>query len=67
MTLPSRYYRDPLDVLMEKEAAVDRRVGGCKGCDRLTVDTSSDRIITVCSRGRKVGGKGKCSLFKEEE
>lgn len=66
--LPARFYgRDPALILEEKEMAIARRVGGCKGCCRLNFDASGDRIIANCSRGLKVGRKGKCTKFKETE
>lgn len=65
--LPSHKYGDPLQVLINKENAVENRIKGCKGCKHLTFDASGDRIITSCDRGRKVGRKGKCSIWKETE
>lgn len=65
--LPAHHYGDPLQVLINKENAVENRIRGCKGCKHLTFDASGDRIITSCDRGRKVGRKGKCSIYKESE
>jgi hypothetical protein len=65
--LPSHKYGDPLQVLINKENAVENRIKGCKGCSHLTYDASGDRVITSCDRGRKVGRKGKCSIWKETE
>lgn len=55
--LPAHKYRDPLDVLIAKENAIENRIKGCKGCRHLTYDASGDRIITSCDRSRKVGRK----------
>lgn len=67
-TLPSHHYsRDPLDILIAKENAIENRLKGCKGCHHLNFDASGDRIFATCNRDRKVGRKGKCSLFKETE
>lgn len=65
--LPAHKYRDPLQVLIDKENAIENKLKGCKGCARLSFDASGDRIYATCDRGRKVGRKGKCSLFKESE
>lgn len=55
--LPSHKYGDPLQVLINKENAVENRIRGCKGCKHLTFDASGDRILTACNRGKKVGRK----------
>ena len=65
--LPAHKYRDPLQVLIAKENAVENRIKGCKGCKHLNFDASGDRIITSCDRGRKVGRKGKCAQYREAE
>lgn len=66
--LPRHHYsRDPLDILIDKENAVENRIRGCKGCVHLSFDASTDKIITSCARGRKVGRKGKCTVFRESE
>ena len=66
--LPRHHYsRDPLDILIDKENAVENRIKGCKGCVHLNYDASGEKIITSCSRGRKVGRKGRCSIYKETE
>lgn len=65
--LPAHKYRDPLEVLINKENAVENRIKGCKGCARLNFDASGDRIYATCSFGKKVGRKGKCTNFKESE
>lgn len=65
--LPAHKYGDPLKVLIAKENAVENRIKGCKGCKHLSFDASGDRIITSCDRGRKVGRKGKCTLYREVE
>lgn len=68
MILPSNHYnRDPLLVLIDKENAIEKRIKGCKGCRHVNFDASGARIIANCDKGRKVGRKGKCSLFKESE
>ena len=68
MTIPTRYYRmNPEQILIEKENAIENRLKGCKGCSHLNFDASGDRIIAACSRGRKVGRKGKCTLYREVE
>lgn len=64
--LPSHQYRDPLDVLIAKENAVEHRLKGCKGCARLNYDASGATIIASCDLGRKVGRKG-CTAWKESE
>lgn len=67
-TMPRHHYsRDPLEVLIAKENAVENRLKGCKGCCHLNFDASGDRIIATCDRGRKVGRKGKCSIYRETE
>lgn len=66
--LPRHHYsRDPLEILIAKENAVENRIRGCKGCVHLSFDASSEKIITACARGRKVGRKGKCSIYRESE
>jgi len=65
--LPARAYRDPLEVLIGKENAVENRIAGCKGCKHLSFDASGEKIYTSCGRGRKVGRKGKCTLYREME
>lgn len=66
--LPRHHYgRDPLSILIDKENAIENRVRNCKGCRHLSFDASGAKIIAVCARGRKVGRKGKCSIFKEAE
>lgn len=66
--LPRHHYsRDPLDILIAKENAIENRIKGCKGCKHLSFDASGDKIITACARGRKVGRKGKCTLFREND
>jgi hypothetical protein len=55
--LPAKHYGDPLQVLIAKENAIESRIKGCKGCGHLVFDAS----------GRKVGRKGKCSLWRESE
>ena len=65
--IPSSHYLDPLQVLINKENAVENRIKGCNGCAHLTFDASGERIITACNRGRKVGRKGKCTLYREAE
>lgn len=67
-TLPRHHYsRDPLDILIAKENAIENRLKGCKGCRHLNFDASGDRIYATCDRGRKVGRKGKCTQFTETE
>lgn len=65
--LPAHKYRDPLEVLISKENAIENRLKGCKDCARLNFDASGDRIYATCSFGKKVGRKGKCTNFKESE
>jgi hypothetical protein len=65
--LPSHKYGDPLQVLINKENAIENRLKGCKGCRFLNFDASGARIVANCDKGRKVGRKGKCSKFKEAE
>lgn len=65
--LPSHKYGDPLDILIAKENAVENRIRGCKGCAHLSFDASTEKIITACARGRKVGRKGKCTVYRESE
>lgn len=65
--LPAHKYRDPLEVLISKENAIENRLKGCKGCARLNFDASGDRSYATCSFGKKVGRKGKCTNFKESE
>ena len=65
VTLPSRMFRDPLLVLIDKENAIEKRIGNCKGCRHLMWDASGDRIIATCDRGRKVGRKGNCDKYQE--
>ena len=55
--LPSHKYGDPLQVLINKENAVENRIKGCAGCKHLSYDASGNRIITSCDRSRKVGRK----------
>lgn len=67
-TTPTRWYgRDPLQILIEKENAIEKRLKGCKGCRHLNFDASGDRIYATCDRGRKVGRKGKCTQYREVE
>lgn len=67
-TLPRHHYsRDPLDILLDKERAIENRLKGCKGCRHLNFDASGDRIYATCSRDRKVGRNGKCTLYLEVE
>ena len=65
--LPSHCYRDPLEVLIAKENAIENRIKGCKGCKHLNFDASGEKIVATCDKGRKVGRKGKCPMFKESE
>jgi len=65
--LPAHKYRDPLEVLICKENAIENRLKGCKGCARLNFDASGDRIYATCSFGKKVGRKGKCTNYRESE
>lgn len=65
--LPSHQYRDPLDVMIAKENAIEKRLKGCNCCARLNFDASGATIIASREFGRKVGRKGKCSLWKEAE
>jgi hypothetical protein len=65
--LPSHKYGDPLQILISKENAVENRIKGCNGCKHLSFDASGERIYATCDRGRKVGRKGKCSIYKETE
>jgi hypothetical protein len=65
--LPAHKYGDPLQVLINKENAVENKLKGCKGCTHVTFDASGDRIYATCDRGRKVGRKGKCSIYRESE
>lgn len=66
--LPRHHYsRDPLDILIAKENAIENRLKGCKGCKHLTFDASGERIFASCDRGKKVGRKGKCSIWRESE
>lgn len=67
IVLPAHQYGDPLQVLIAKENAVENRIKGCKGCARLNFDASGTQIITSCDLGRKVGRKGKCTMWKESE
>ena len=67
VTLPSRMFRDPLQVLIDKENAIENRLKGCKGCRHLSWDASGERIIASCDRGLKVGRKGHCPKFKEQQ
>lgn len=62
--LPAHKYRDPLQVLIGKENAVENRLKGCKGCSRIILDASGDRIITACTRGLKVGRKDVTKCFE---
>lgn len=55
--LPSHKYGDPLQVLINKENAVENRIKGCKGCAHLSFDASGNKIITSCDRSKKVGRK----------
>lgn len=66
--MPRHHYsRDPLDILIDKENAIENRVRSCRGCAHLSFDASGAKIITACARGRKVGRKGKCTLYRETE
>jgi hypothetical protein len=66
--LPAHHYsRNPRDILIAKENSIENRLKGCKGCRYLTFDASGERIYATCDRGRKVGRKGKCTKFKENE
>lgn len=67
MILASHKYGDPLNVLIAKENAIENRLKGCKGCKHLNFDASGERIYATCDRGRKVGRKGKCSIWKETD
>lgn len=65
--LPAYKYGNPETVLINKENAIENKLKGCKGCAHLTHDASGDRIYVTCDRGRKVGRKGKCTLYRESE
>lgn len=67
VTLPSRMFRDPCLVLIDKEEAITRRVRRCAGCAHLLLDASTERIHAQCGRDRKVGRKGKCTHYKDKE
>ena len=65
---PSDIYRDPLDVLLRKESAIENRIKDCRGCSRLSFDASGERIIAVCELNLKVGRRvEKCSMYKESQ
>jgi hypothetical protein len=55
--LPSHKYGDPLQVLINKENAIENRVRNCQGCANLSFDASGDRIIANCFKGYKAGRK----------
>lgn len=65
--LPAHKYGNPLQVLINKENAIENRLKGCKGCKHLSYDASGEKIYATCDRGRKVGRKGKCTLYRESE
>lgn len=63
--LPSYKYGNPLQVLINKESAIENRIRDWRGCKHLSFDASGDKVYASCARGRKVGRKGKCVMFKE--
>lgn len=66
--LPShRYSRDPLDILIERENGLHKRLKGCRGCRHVVVETLGDRTLILCAQGRQAGRPGKCTLYKESE
>ena len=50
VTLPSRMFRDPLQVLIDKENAIENRLKGCKGCSHLSWDASGEDYRQLRSR-----------------
>ena len=63
--LPAYKYRDPLDVLINKENAIENRLKGCKGCARIIFDASGHRVVAACTRGLKVGRKDVSKCFEQ--
>lgn len=68
MILPSHCYtRSAETVASEREQFILRRIGSCNGCKHLTALYDGHEIHTACARGKKVGRKGKCTLYREVE
>ena len=49
MALPSRDYRDPLEVLIERESTT------CKGCIHQHTEQAFGTTITICKKTDKNG------------
>lgn len=56
---PQRRYRDPLEQMIAQESR------GCKGCVFERTEKVFDKVIMICSKGRKHGKK--CVNYKERE
>lgn len=63
--LPSHYYgRDPMQILIDKETAVERKQRSCRGCKHVTVVETDGGLRAVCYLGKKAGTK--CTSYREE-
>ena len=59
MAYESWRYRDPLQILIEKQ---ERSCHGCKHEERYTI---AGKAMFICMKGRRHGRK--CKLFKERD
>ena len=58
MALPNHLYRDPLEIMMNREAKT------CKGCRFHEAHSVFDRAIEICRLGRKK--LRKCGMYAEK-
>ena len=66
MTLGAYYFQDPVNVLLQREASIEKRVKNCMGCKHLIVTLWAGGIIAECEKGRKAGRKS-CELKSTED
>lgn len=56
---PQGHYKDPLEQMIKRESVT------CKGCIYSRSEQVFDKVIMICSKGRKHGKK--CVNYKERE
>lgn len=57
MTLPAWAYKDPLQIVLEKEAR------SCKGCKRERLETAFGKVFVFCELPGKKHGK-RCKSYE---
>lgn len=64
MALPSHHYRDPLEILLAREARA------CRGCVHQHTEQAFGVAVTICTQRHDNGTRRKhgrrCEIYREE-